>query len=256
MTGAALFRRDTLEAHDFLGGKLTVRQPREGFRSGVDAVYLAAAAPAAPGETVLDLGGGAGVASFCLASRISPLSLHILELQPAYADLAERNAAELSMAITVHRGNVSDPPGSLRALTVDGVIANPPYFREGSGLAPEAAAKEAAHLETAPLGDWIDCALRRLRPGGWLVMIQRVERLPEMLGALERRAGNVAVKPIAGRIGRPATRVIVKARKGARAPFTLCAPLIEHEGATHTSDHDDYTAEATAILRYGEALDF
>ena len=256
MTDAAVFRRETLEAHDFLGGKLTIRQPRDGFRSGVDAVYLAAAAPAKSGETVLDLGGGAGVASFCLASRISPLSLHILELQPAYAELAKDNAEELSVALTVHRGNVSDPPGSLRALTVDGVIANPPYFRDGSALAPDATDKETAHLESAPLADWIDCALRRLKPAGWLTMIQRAERLPEMLAALNGRAGDIKVKPIAGRIGRPATRVIVKARKGARTPFSLCAPLIEHKGAEHVQDGDDYSAEATAILRHGAALDF
>lgn len=252
MSETVVFAPEALEAHEFLGGRLSVRQPREGFRSGVDAVFLAAAAPAKPGETVLDLGCGAGVASYCLASRIGQLHLHGLEMQADYAELAQRNAGGVDF--TIHRGNVSNPPASLRALSVDGVIANPPYYREGS--APDAGAKQTAHLETAPLADWVDCALRRLKPTGWFAMIQRAERLPDILAALAGRAGDIRVKPLAGRVGRPASRVIVKARKGSRAPFALCAPLIEHAGGEHLRDGDDFTKEATAILRHGGALDF
>ena len=87
-------------------------------------------------------------------------------------------------------------------------------------------------------------------------MIQRAERLTELLSNLDGRAGDVQVKPISGRMGRPATRVVVKARKGARSPLTLCAPLIEHDGAAHVSDGDDFSAAAKAILRDGAALSF
>lgn len=248
------FAPDSLKEHAFLGGLVHVQQPKEGYRSGVDAVYLAASAPAAPGERVLDLGSGAGVASFCLAARVKGLSLHGLEVHSAYASLAGSNAARIGVDFTIFRGDVAEPPADLRALIFDGVIANPPYFRAGAGLVSEA--KETAHHETVPLSVWVDCALRRLVPGGWLVMIQRAERLAEVLRTLDGRAGDIHVKPIAGRIGRPATRVVVKAQKGARAPLTLCAPLIEHDGETHVSDGDDYSAAAKAILRDGKEMAF
>lgn len=248
------FAPDSLTEHAFLGGLVHVRQPREGYRSGVDAVYLAAAAPAVTGESVLDLGAGAGVASFCLGARVKGLSLNGLEVHPGYAALAESNAANFGVDFTIFRGDVAEPPADLRALSFDGVIANPPYFRAGAGLVSEA--KETAHHETVPLNVWVDCALRRLVPGGWLVMIQRAERLTELLGALDGRAGDIRVKPIAGRVGRPATRVVVKARKRARAPLTLCAPLIEHDGEAHITDGDDYSTAAKAVLRDGVALDF
>ena len=251
MTG---FAPESLSEHGFLGGLVHLKQPREGYRSGVDAVYLAAAAPAVAGERVLDLGTGAGVASFCLGARVADLSLYGLELQPDYAALARANGAAASLPITVFEGDVADPPPDLKALGFEGVIANPPYFRAGDGIVSEA--KQAAHRETVPLRVWVDCALRRLLPGGWLVMIQRAERLPEILAELQGRAGDIHVKPVAGRIGRPATRVVVRARKGARAPMTLCAPLIEHEGAAHVRDGDDFSAAAKAILRDGAALDF
>jgi len=251
MTG---FAPETLTEHGFLGGLVRVKQPLDGFRSGVDAVYLAAAAPAVAGERILDLGVGAGVASLCLGARVPGLDLHGLELQPDYAALAEVNGAAANVAYTIYRGDVADPPADLKALSFDGVIANPPYFRAGAGIVSEA--KEAAHHETVPLPVWIDCALRRLSPGGWLVMIQRAERLAELLAGLDGRAGDIRIKPIAGRVGRPATRVVIKARKGARAPLTLYAPLVEHDGETHVSDGDDYSAAAKAILRDGAALDF
>lgn len=251
MTG---FPPEMLTQHGFLGGRVRVWQPREGYRSGVDAVYLAAAAPAVPGESVLDLGAGAGVASFCLGTRVPGLSHHALEVQQAYAQLSLQNAEASGVPLKVHHGDVSAPPPAMRALNVDGVLANPPYFRSGEGRASDA--KGPAHSETVPLDVWIDCALRRLNPGGWLVMIQRAERLTDMLAGLSLRAGDIRIKPIAGRTGRPATRVVVRARKGARAPLTLCAPLIEHEGAAHIRDGDDFSAEAKAILRDGAALDF
>ncbi|HAR50437.1 MAG TPA: methyltransferase, partial [Roseovarius nubinhibens] len=46
----------------FLGGRLTITQPVQGYRAGVDPVLLAASVPAREGETALDLGCGVGVA--------------------------------------------------------------------------------------------------------------------------------------------------------------------------------------------------
>ena len=53
-----------------LGGRVTLRQPREGFRVAIDSILLAAAVPADAAETVLDVGAGVGAAAICLAHRI------------------------------------------------------------------------------------------------------------------------------------------------------------------------------------------
>ena len=51
-----------LREDGFLGGRLRIAQPAQGYRAGADAVMLAAACPARPGQSVLELGCGAGVA--------------------------------------------------------------------------------------------------------------------------------------------------------------------------------------------------
>ena len=79
----------------FLGGRLRIRQPRRGYRAGVDPVILAASVPLRSGQSVLELGCGVGVASFCLAARVPDAVLTGIELQPDYAALARENAALL-----------------------------------------------------------------------------------------------------------------------------------------------------------------
>src|SRR5690242_10913614 len=64
--------QSTLELTDdeFLGGRVKLWQPKDGFRAGLDSVMLAAAVQVKPGARVCDLGVGVGTASVCLAARV------------------------------------------------------------------------------------------------------------------------------------------------------------------------------------------
>jgi len=256
VTRAAPFDPQELDRHGFLGGRVQVWQPRGGYRSGADTVLLAAACPAKAGQSVLDLGCGAGVAAFCLAARVPGLVLHGLEVQAGYADLARRNGVALGLSLTVHEGDVASPPPSLRAVQVDHVIANPPYYDETGSTATADDGKDRAFRADAPVSTWIDAGLRRLAPGGWLTVVHRTACVPALLAALDGRAGAVAVLPLAARAGRPADRVILRARKGAAAPMVLHAPFVMHDGARHGNDGDPFSDAAERVLRGGEALEF
>lgn len=236
----------------FLDGRLRVAQPRRGFRSGADAVMLAAACPAVPGQAVLELGCGAGVASLCLGWRVPGLHLVGLEAQADYAGLARRNALANGMTMQVLTGDVARAPDRLRTMVFDHVIANPPYFLGGTA-APDGG-RALARREDAPLAAWIDAGLRRLRPSGMVTLIQRADRLDAVLAALAGRAGSVAILPVAGRAGRAAGRVIVQAQKGARGPLRLLAPFVMHREPAHTGDREDLTDAASAVLREGSPL--
>ena len=239
----------------FLGGRLAIWQPLRGYRAATDPVLLAAAVAAKPGQAVLELGCGAGVALLALGVRVPGLRLSGLERQADYAALARRNAAANGLEADILTGDLAEMPQALRGQSFDQVLANPPYYPPGAPAAQDAG-RAAALREETPLGDWIDAGLKRLKSGGWLSVIHLAERLPAILAALEGRAGAVAVRPLCAREGRAAGRVLVQARKGARAPFRLLPPLVLHEGAAHLGDGDDFTRAAQAILREGQALDW
>lgn len=231
----------------FLGGRLQIAQPVTGYRSGADAVMLAAACPASPGQQILELGCGAGVALLCLGLRVPDLRLAGLERQEVYADLARANSLSNGISLQIWHGDLTAPPADLVSRSFDHVIANPPYFTSGTA-SPDQGRSGARHEDT-PLAAWIDAGLRRLAPGGRLVTIQRADRLPDLLVALAGRAGDITVLPVAAREGRDAGRIIVGAKKGARGGSRLLSPLIMHAAMSHTDDRQDLTDQATGILR-------
>ncbi len=246
------FAETELTRDALLGGRVMLRQPAKGFRAATDAVLLAATAPAAPGWKTLDIGCGAGAALLCLAARVPGLELHGLELQPAYAALARRNAAEAGLAAEIAEGDVFAPPAELRRTGFDLVLSNPPWFETASPAAPDGG-RDAARRAIRGAGDWAAACLARVRSGGRLVLILPAAALPEALGGLGG-AGDIAALPLAARVGRPAKRVILAARKGAKAPFRLLAPFILHYGPAHDGDRDKFTPAAERVLRGGAAL--
>jgi tRNA1(Val) A37 N6-methylase TrmN6 len=250
------FAPGALTRDGFLDGRVRIWQPRDGFRSGIDAVFLAAAVPARPGDRVLELGIGAGAASLCLAARVPGLRLTGVELQPAYAALARANAEAAGIALEVVAADLAALPAGLRRQTFEQVLMNPPYFPlHGRTPSPDAG-REAARGRARPLADWVAAAARRLAAGGTLTLIIRAEALPEALAACAGRVGSLAAKPLAPHAGRPARLVLLRGRKGGRGAFRLCAPLVLHRGDRHAGAGDSYTPEARAILRDGAALSF
>lgn len=249
-----MFADEALTRDGFLGGALRIWQPKDGYRAAMDPVLLAAAVPAREGEAALELGCGAGVASLCLAHRVTGLRVAGIERQADYAELARRNATENGLGFDVTEGDIARMPAALRALSFDHVIANPPYFPKGGGTPARDGGREAAQREDLALSEWLRVGLKRLRPGGWLTIIQSADRLPDLLSGLGPGAGSTVVLPIVPREGRPAGRIILQTRKGGRAAFRLLAPLSIHSGAAHLKDGDDQTPEARAILRDGAAL--
>jgi len=232
----------------FLNGRLQISQPARGYRAGVDPVFLAAAVPANPGDRVLELGCGAGTAILCLAARVRDLDLWGLELQSGYAALAAQNAAQNGVKLNVVEGDVRDLPPSLKEAAFDHIMMNPPYFDRASRIGAQETGREIAMSDTAPPSDWCDAALRRLRPGGSLTLIQVPGQLPDLLAAIAPRA-STTIYPLLPRSDRDAHRVILQARKGGKAGTVLAAPTVLHRGLRHTDDRPDYTDAAQAVLR-------
>lgn len=249
------FAEEALSRDAFLGGRVSLLQPRDGYRAGIDPVLLAASVPAKAGESVLELGCGAGVAMICLGVRAG-VEVTGVELQPAYATLARRNLAGNGLSGTVIEADIADPPLALKARSFHHVLANPPYFLAGARSRAGDSGRELALAGPAPLAAWVALAARRLRHGGTATFIQRAERLPELLAALDAHLGSPELLPLSPRPGRPPRLILARGRKGGRAAFRFHAPLVLHDGPTHLEDGDDYSDVIRASLREGAELHF
>ena len=251
----SLFADEDLTCDAFLGGKLHLWQPRRGrgYRAGVDPVLLAASVPAQAGQTVLELGCGAGAAALCLGARVPGLSLTGCELQPAYAELARRNGGG---TLEVVVADITAMPLHLRDRQFDHVLANPPYFDRAASIQSHDPGRETALGEATPLPQWVRVAAKRLKPKGHLHFIHRAERLPELLGALPHEMGTIEVLPLAPRPGRLPELILLRARKNGRGTFRLYNSYVMHEGARHEGDGDSYVPEIKAVLRRGAPLIF
>ena len=230
-----------------LGGRVRLLQPARGYRVAVDAVLLAAAIDAGPGQRVLDLGAGVGAVGLCLAARVSDCRIVGIELQPELAHLARRNAELNGMAerVTTIIHDLAQPLPDLGRF--DHVATNPPYMAAAVADPSPDRSKALATVESsADLARWLEVATAALKPAGTLTLIHRSDRLDEIAAQLTQLGwGALEVKPLP-----PAARVLVRARRADTPTRRQSPPLVLHR------PDGGYTPEAEAILRHGEPLAF
>ncbi len=240
----------------FLGGRLNLLQPAKGFRGGLDAVMLAASVPGAGLRQVLDVGAGVGTAGLCLATRLGAVEVTLVERSGTLAGLARQNVARngLSDRVRVFEADITGPAAGHRALGLeaerfDHIIANPPYLEAGRHRLPEDATAAAAFgMDAGGLAGWVRFMSRMAAPSGEITIIHRADALGELLAALGDRFGGVRVLPLHPRAGAMAHRILVRARKGSRAPLELLAGIVLH------GDGHAFLPEISAIHREGVAL--
>ena len=240
----------------FLGGALNLLQPASGYRAGLDAVLLAAAVEARPGEQILDVGSGVGAAGLARGAPPSASERH--------ADRA-RSAARRAGA-QQHRAQRSHPTRTRdRGRRYPPAWRNSRACRRGRDLRPRARQsavpdRRARHVGRRPVEGGGQC-----HAGGCarsLAAFRGGDGTPRRHGHADpprRRAGRHLEHPrrafrrgrrppLHPREGEPASRFLVQAVKGSRAPLELRPGLV-----LHNADHS-FRSDIEAILRRGGDL--
>jgi tRNA1Val (adenine37-N6)-methyltransferase len=231
----------------FFNGKIRLTQDRFGYRFSIDAVLLADFADPRSGNKVLDLGTGCGIIPLILAYRQPHISIYAVEVQTALAELAISNVRENRQEdrITVICTDMKLLKPAMTAGSVDLVVCNPPFRRQGSGrINPDAQRAVARHEIKANLSDIIQTSHRMLRAAGRLLLIYTAGRLT---GALSRmRIEGIEpkfIRMIHSRQDTKATLVLIEGIKGGRPDLKIGPPLIIYGRG------NDYTEEVSSMFR-------
>jgi tRNA1(Val) A37 N6-methylase TrmN6 len=246
---SAAFSDDAL-----LDGRVRLLQPCGGHRAGSDAVLLAAAVEPLATGAVVDLGAGSGAVGLMIGAR-TQATIVFVEKDPALVEMCRRNVDRngLQDRARVVEADILAPArerrwNGLLAASADVVVTNPPFLEEGrSRASPDAGRARAHQLPEGGIAGWIRVCADLLKPKGRLALIHRADRLADCLRHLEPGFGAIAVKAIHPRADEPASRIVITAVKGSRAPMMLAPPLVVHEADGR------FTGEAEAIHR-GDAL--
>jgi tRNA1(Val) A37 N6-methylase TrmN6 len=229
-----------LSRDSFHRGAFEVLQPvSSGHRSGSDALLLAASLNEGAKGKLADFGAGAGVAALAALAMNPSLSAMLVELDPTMAQIARKTLALEANAALAGRASVLEADvtvtGSRREKTglanahFDHVIMNPPYNHAGQKPSADPL-KALAHKMTEPgLEAWMRTAAAILKPGGAVYLIYRAEMLAEVLASMHGRFGGVSIIPLHARPGMAASRIIVRGRRGSRAPLSICPGVVLHE---------------------------
>ncbi|WP_439595116.1 tRNA1(Val) (adenine(37)-N6)-methyltransferase [Falsiroseomonas sp.] len=219
-----------LTEDSLLGGRVRLYQPRQGLRAGHDAVLLAAAVPARPGDLVLEAGCGSGAGFLCLLARVPGISVIAVEREAGLAALARENAARngFGAQVKVLEGDVADPALRRSLPRLAHGFANPPYWPAGTPP-PDALRAGATHAEEVPLQAWASFLAQGLAHRGSVTLVLPAARFADAVEALRRAGcGSLALLPLWPRAGVAAKRVLVAARRGGRGPARILPGLVLH----------------------------
>ena len=237
-----------------LGGKLRLLQPQRGHRFGHDAVLLAAAVPARPGQQAIELGAGVGAAGLALLARVPGLRLSMVEIEPALAKLADENIARNGFSEQARALNldVAAPARNFAARGLysgmaDHVFMNPPFNDASQQASPDSLRRVAHRASKDNFSTWLRAATLLLRPAGMLTLIWRSDGLGDILSALSPGYGAVTILPVHPDADKPAIRAIVRAVKASRAPMSILPGFVLNEDGAAS-------ASAERVLRGAEAL--
>ncbi len=231
-----------------LGGRVVHMQPREGHRTGIEPVLLAACVPARAGQLVMEGGTGSGAGLLCLACRVPGMRGIGIEWQAEMADLARRNVAANAADGRIEVVTV-DLLAWRAAAPLDHAFANPPWHCTHGTSSPDPSKEAAKRAVADGVGGWAMALAACLRHGGTLTLVVPPARLTECLDAASAGGcGSTIIYPLWPRSGREAKLMLFRATKGGGGPCRLVPGLVLHEA-------DGFSGEAEALLRDGLALD-
>jgi len=227
-------------------GRITLVQPRTGYRFGLDALLLGDFAQVGPGQTVVDLGAGVGVIALALARRMERGRVLAVEVQPRLAECARLNVAQnaCDSLVQVLEMDWTELTPDHCSGPVDLVVSNPPYRALGTGRVnpnkEEAGARHEIHGSAATAAQ---TAAGLLKTGGRLAVIYPAARLIGLVQVLKTAGFEPKrLRLVHSRPGEKARLALLEACLGGGEELEVAPPLFVYQKKR------EYSVEVRAIL--------
>ncbi len=220
-------------------GIVTVLQQKKGARFNLDSLLLADFCRIKPWDQVLEPGAGTGIVALLLAKKFPRIHITAVELQNPAARLCRRNIEEnqLEQRIKLFELDLRTLKRTLKASSLDVIVANPPYTRTGSGRQSPAPERQSSrHDRHGDLGCWLDLQ-RFLKNKGRYYLVFPADRLADLIASLRSRS----LEPKRLRFvhpfkDEPASVVLLETVKAAGTGLQVLPPLVIHESGGGYTD--------------------
>lgn len=221
---------------DFLNLKgLKIIQRNDYFNFSLDSVVIANFLTInRKTKSITDLGTGNGSIPLILSKRTNA-KIYGIEIQEVSAQLAKKNVEinKLDNQIKIIHDDMNNILNHLNEQSQDAVICNPPFFKlDGNKeqINDMDQLSIARHEITINLEGIIKTASKILKNRGYFALVHRADRLPEIIGILNRYGLTPKRLQIChGKKDKPGKIITIEALKNSEASLTILPPLICHD---------------------------
>lgn len=222
---------------------LHILQNPQGFCFGMDAVLLADFAQLRKRDRVADMGTGTGILPLLMSQNEPTARFDAFEWQADMADMATRSVAMngLEDRIAIHTADYRQAYELVGRESMDAVVCNPPYGKQGGTLLNEQDSVTLARHETeATICDVAAACAAILRTHGRLYMVFPASRMLELCDALrQHRLEPKRIRMVCAKLQKPPYLVLVEAMKNARPGLLWMPPLVVyHPDGRETGEMD------------------
>lgn len=222
---------------------LHILQNPQGFCFGMDAVLLADFAQLRKRDRVADMGTGTGILPLLMSQNELSARFDAFEWQADMADMAMRSVAmnNLEERIAIHTADYRKAYEIVGRESMDAVVCNPPYGKQGGTLLNDTASVTLARHETeATICDVASACASILRTHGRVYMVFPAPRMLELCDALrQNRLEPKRIRMVCAKLEKPPYLVLVEAMKNARPGLLWMPPLVVyHPDGRETEEMD------------------
>lgn len=209
--------------------QMLLYQPDSGYCYNSDSVFLYDFISSfEPRGRMLDVGTGCGIVGLLVARDHPGVRLEGAEKQPEFVRYATKNAEVNGIGYVMHEGDFldfSDAEG------FDYIVSNPPFYHEGADRSLDAMRHAARYNVHLPVDTFFKKVSSLLKPKGHFIFCYDPQQFALLCAALEAvNLRVVEVQFVHPRVDRPASLVMVHARKNMKSLMKTRPPFIAFEG--------------------------